>query len=135
MLARIIFTAIDGGLQHKQFALTQRGRYVVGRAEDCDICLFGDLPGVSRHHCVLSVETPTVSVRDLGSCNGTFVNGELIGRRAKSEPADESGFEDAFLDFELNDGDLLRLGHLVLRVEICDPKDVPEPAYSMRGLL
>src|SRR5262249_15881764 len=33
---------------------------------------------VSRHHCVFTVDDFTVRLRDLGSTNGTFVNGERI---------------------------------------------------------
>lgn len=48
----------------------------IGRGEDTDLRLQGD-PKVSRHHCTL-VHEPDGSwmLRDFGSANGTFVNGE-----------------------------------------------------------
>lgn len=49
---------------------------VIGRREDCDLCI--PLMIVSRKHCQLSIEQDTLNVRDLGSRNGTFVNGRQI---------------------------------------------------------
>jgi pSer/pThr/pTyr-binding forkhead associated (FHA) protein len=134
MSARITLTVLRGGLDGMEFVVEQRGRFVVGRAEDCDLCLGGaDLSSVSRHHCVLEVEPPGLSVRDLGSRNGTFVNGEMIGRRTLPTPLDESHMEEGFMAFELNDGDILRLGNLVFRVGIHDSSDVSKPVYSPVG--
>lgn len=49
---------------------------VLGRREDCQIRI--PLANVSRQHCELRVEGNSVLVRDLGSSNGTFVNGQRI---------------------------------------------------------
>ncbi|MCA8997122.1 MAG: FHA domain-containing protein [Planctomycetaceae bacterium] len=53
-----------------------QGRFLVGREEDCDLRPNSDL--VSRHHCVFTVDEFSVRLRDLGSTNGTFVNGERV---------------------------------------------------------
>jgi predicted component of type VI protein secretion system len=55
----------------------QRGKLLVGREEDCQ--LRPDSEFVSRHHCVILLDEYTLRVRDLGSKNGTFVNGHRIG--------------------------------------------------------
>jgi pSer/pThr/pTyr-binding forkhead associated (FHA) protein len=121
MSARIVLAALQEGLDGKEIILEQSGRFVVGRAEDCDLRLTGgDLSSVSRHHCVLEVQPPSISVRDLGSRNGTFINGEMIGRRSLATPLDESHLDEGFVTFELNDGDILQLGTLALRVNILD---------------
>jgi len=67
-------TAIEGPLKGKRFVL--RGQMVIGRSFDADIRV-DDLT-VSRHHCRLSATPDGYSVEDLGSGNGTFVNGERI---------------------------------------------------------
>ncbi|MCE9545336.1 MAG: FHA domain-containing protein [Planctomycetia bacterium] len=51
-------------------------KFFVGRDEDCHLRPQSDM--VSRHHCVLLVEPGYVAVRDFGSKNGTYVNGQKI---------------------------------------------------------
>lgn len=50
------------------------GTVVIGRGKDCDAVLDGEQ--ISRHHAELRVEEGRISVRDLGSRNGVFVNGQ-----------------------------------------------------------
>lgn len=71
---------------------------VVGRSEECNITLKTD--EVSRRHCCLSFADGQLSVRDLGSRNGTLVNG-----------AETSG------NVVLNDGDELQIGPMRFRVQ------------------
>lgn len=78
-------------------ALTVRsGRHTIGRAEDCDLTI--DSTTVSRKHAVLLVRGDTWWVFDLGSTNGTRVN----GKRASELP--------------LARGDRLRIGSVDLLV-------------------
>jgi hypothetical protein len=51
---------------------------MLGRGTDCDLRLVD--PGVSRHHAELRVEDGEVVLVDLGSTNGTFVNGQPVRR-------------------------------------------------------
>jgi predicted component of type VI protein secretion system len=59
---------------------------VVGRKEECDLRL--DHKSVSKLHCVLVKTDGLLLVRDLGSTNGTRVNGQRI-RRAALLPNDQ----------------------------------------------
>lgn len=53
---------------------------VVGRREDCDLRL--EHKSVSKMHCVLVKTDGLLLLRDLGSTNGTRVNGQRVRRAA-----------------------------------------------------
>lgn len=59
---------------------------LIGRQEDCDLCL--DHKSVSKMHCVLVKTDGLLLLRDLGSTNGTRVNGTRV-RRAALLPNDK----------------------------------------------
>jgi serine/threonine-protein kinase len=120
MFDRIILTGTEGALKGQKFVLENGTRCVVGRARDCSIQVPGELCMVSRHHCMIEVDAPHVRVRDLGSLNGTYVNGGTIGRRDRDEPPDEAWWRDD-LGYPLWEGDELRVGSAVLRVEFDPP--------------
>src|SRR5437764_1666009 len=60
-----------------------------GRDEDCDVRL--DHKSVSKLHCVIVKTDGLILLRDLGSTNGTRVNGQRV-RRAALLPNDAVGF-------------------------------------------
>ncbi len=90
---------------------------VVGRHRGCDARV--DSARVSRRHCCLALESDGVLVRDLGSTNGTWINGDRI----------EVG--------ELLPGDELSIAHLRyaldLRGEPHRPGDGRREDSSVRG--
>src|SRR5262245_64531411 len=59
---------------------------LVGRKEDCDLRL--DHKSVSKMHCVIVKTDGLLLLRDLGSTNGTRVNGQRV-RRAALLPNDQ----------------------------------------------
>ncbi len=79
-------------------------QFMIGRAEDCHLKPRSEL--ISRYHCALLVESAYVAVRDLGSKNGVYVNGERIG-----------------VEQELKQGDRLAIGPL--EFEILVQADAP----------
>jgi len=89
---------ISGPFAGQTIPLTQ-GKLVVGRDSDCDVILGGDF--VSSHHCALLLDEWTLRVIDLGSKNGTYVNGDRIGSGAVI----------------LNVGDTVSAGLMSIRVE------------------
>ncbi len=66
------------------------GDLIIGRGRDADIRVQGD--GISRQHAKLKIVADAVALEDLGSTNGSFVNGERVATRT------------------LEDGDKIQLG-------------------------
>ena len=67
-----------------------RGRLVIGRGADCDLVL--DEAEMSRRHAVIENSGDGIYLRDLGSANGTFVNGVQV-RDAVLHPDDQIAFD------------------------------------------
>ncbi len=72
-------------------------KFFIGRADDCHLKPRSDL--VSRHHCAILVEEGFVAVRDFGSRNGTFVNGNRVRAEAVLKNGDKLAVGQ--LEFEL----------------------------------
>ena len=96
-----------GELAHKTFAYAEKARVFIGRQEDCGIVLPEST--VSRYHCVLEILPPVVKLQDFGSLNGTYLNGEMIGKRDKNQPWEQAKDEEHTV-YLLKDGDVLGLG-------------------------
>src|SRR5437868_7055990 len=90
-----------GPLAGREFLFTGRTFCTLGRGPGCLLRLGTDL-AVSRRHCLLDIEPPHVSVFDLGSRNGTFVNGSRLGGRDRATGLVPPG---AALELPLQDGD------------------------------
>lgn len=71
-------SAPDSGAEIRQVDL-EGDAMVIGRSPRGDVVL--DLDGVSRRHAELSRDDEGWWIRDLGSVNGTLVNGERLGER------------------------------------------------------
>ena len=77
----VMFRA-DG--ERKSFSIT-RDVTVMGRREDCDFRI--PLGDISRKHCRIIKEDNTLKIEDLGSSNGTYVNGKRI-HESEVQPGD-----------------------------------------------
>ena len=117
------------GPRSRRFRLVPPGPLVLGRDEGCDVEL--DWPSVSRRHAEVILSEHAVTIRDLGSTNGTEVNGVTVQEQ------------------QLRDGDQVTIGQVLLRfmgqgVQECNHRDLlyqrtkhdsTTTTYSMRHLL
>jgi len=98
------------GGEQKSFSLPD-STTVIGRRHDCDLCI--PLKTVSRRHCQLNQNKETISIRDLGSRSGTFLNGKRIDEAA------------------VKAGDYIRIGPLIFGLQINGrPENIAPPKPS-----
>jgi len=76
---------ISGKYQGGEFPLKMSRQVTIGRSSELDMVLVEDM--VSRKHAKITVGPGKVLIEDLGSTNGTFVNGEKI-RQARLKEGD-----------------------------------------------
>jgi eukaryotic-like serine/threonine-protein kinase len=117
MPAKIVLTITQGQLSGTQYVYEDREVCTIGRHKDCNVRLPSDAAHaqVSRYHCLLDINPPAIRVRDLGSGNGTYVNGQRVGSQQKSANQGADG-----LERDLVDGDLLQIGYTAFEVKIED---------------
>jgi len=122
MPAQITLAVTGGPSVGQQYVFTERTTALIGREEECHIRFPKDKDHqtVSRHHCLLDINPPESSIRDLGSRSGTYLNGQLIGKRDRAQSAQE-GAKLRFAEHSLKHGDEIKLGRIVLRVAIASP--------------
>lgn len=88
---------VVGGKQDGKLIPLNTKKFLIGREQDCHL-----RPGsesVSRHHCAITIDDYTVRVRDLGSSNGTSINGKRIIGVHEANPGD--ALQIGNLDFEI----------------------------------
>jgi hypothetical protein len=100
---------ISGKYQGGEFPLRPNREIIIGRSSDLDMVLVEDM--VSRKHAKIITDDKGVSIQDLGSTNGTFVNGEKIRR------------------VDLKDGDRILIGTSIIKIVAVSPGDA-QPAIS-----
>lgn len=98
--------------------------FLFGRMSDCDVHLPKDL-NISRHQFILEANPPDARVRDLGSRNGTQVNGVKHGGREKGE-SPEDGAKRTYPEVDLKHGDQIRVGKTVFAVHVAMPAECRE---------
>jgi serine/threonine-protein kinase len=90
---------VSGPHTGRAFTFDQHDTFLIGRTETAHFCLPEDRY-FSRHHCLLEIAPPQCFLRDLGSTNGTYVNGMRL------ETA------------HLKSGDRIQGGETIIEVEV-----------------
>lgn len=73
---RFALRFISGKYQGGEYPLAEGQEIVIGRSSELDMVLVEEM--VSRKHARIALSDGTISIEDLGSTNGTFVNGEKV---------------------------------------------------------
>src|SRR5688572_18190235 len=103
---------LAGPYKDRVFTFAQPDTFLIGRTDDSHLCLTQD-KFFSRHHCLLEITPPHCFLRDLGSTNGTFVNGQRVA------------------EANLKSGDQIQGGETILLVEV-SVTESDAPAISSR---
>ncbi len=88
---------VVGGTRTGQTVPISIPQFMIGRADDCHLKPRSEL--ISRYHCAILTDDGYVAVRDLGSKNGVYVNGQRVS-----------------IEQELKNGDQLAIGPLEFEV-------------------
>ena len=104
VLVEIVHVSVSGRIEPKALAI---GEHVLGRDKGCALRVPSSL--VSRRHCAFQVTEAGISIRDLGSSNGTWVNAERIQMT------------------QLRAGDLIAVGPVVFVVRIDGDPETIDP--------
>jgi hypothetical protein len=99
-LSQLALRFISGKYQGGEFPLGENKEIIVGRSSDLDMVLVEDM--VSRRHARIACSDSDITIEDLGSTNGTFVNGEKIKR------------------CDLKEGDRVLIGSSIFKVVYAD---------------
>jgi len=99
--------------QHYAFS----GEAVIGRGEAADVSIPDR--SISRRHALARLEGKTVVLEDLGSANGTSINGKVVRSATRAE-----------------DGDTIRIGAVNLRLHISeDGSEAADPIATPTEIL
>lgn len=96
-----------GPYKGRIFSFTQHDSFLIGRSPEAHLCLPEDR-FFSRNHCLLEMNPPHSHLRDLGSTNGTFLNGQRVKEAA------------------LKNGDRIQCGETILIVEVVVSSNLSE---------
>src|SRR5215472_14339760 len=98
---RINLTVTSGPHTGKVFAFEEHDYFLVGRSKRAHFQLPAKDKYFSRIHFMVEMNPPVCRVMDMGSHNGTYLNGRKVEEAA-----------------DIHDGDRIKAGHTILRVTV-----------------
>jgi serine/threonine-protein kinase len=106
---RITLTVNEGPHQGQAFSFEEHDNFIVGRSNQAHFQLPDKDKYFSRIHFLVEVNPPACRLMDLGSRNGTYVNGQRV------------------TSADLKDGDQIKAGRTVLHVSVQGAETPPPP--------
>jgi len=107
MRSTIKIKATKGPRAGREFSFDTHDMFIFGRSSDCQ-CSIADDAYISSNHFLLEVNPPDCELRDLGSKNGTYVNGMQRGQRERGEAPEMAAARAK--PVEIKHGDIIRAG-------------------------
>ncbi len=112
---QVTLRVVAGPSIGRVFTFDQHDTFLIGRSESAHFCLPHD-KYFSRNHCILEIAPPQIFIRDLGSTNGTFINGIRT----------ESTY--------LHNGDKIQGGETVINVEVTTKQSSPSQPLAIKSI-
>lgn len=103
---RVTLRVLAGPYTGQVFTFDQHDTFLIGRSEQAHLYLPNDR-FFSRNHCLLEIAPPRCFLRDLGSANGTYVNGQRVQERY------------------LQNGDRVQGGQTVMEIDVTTDASAP----------
>ncbi len=94
----VVLKVLEGAKSGAKVAI-KKEQFLIGRSQKCHLCVGST--AVSRKHCVINRHSASVTIKDLGSRNGTLVNDQRITE-----------------EFEISSGDEIVVGPLRFQITI-----------------
>jgi pSer/pThr/pTyr-binding forkhead associated (FHA) protein len=122
MNATFKLEVITGPHRGQRFFIRSRNCYTLGRDPGCFVRLSGEERDrrISRVHCQIRVDGASIWVEDLGSRNGTYINGHEVPRNSQQF---NNGSTERICDPEsgvLTNGDVLTVGGTSLQLDLVE---------------
>ena len=129
MVAMMILRALTGNLRGQEFKFRAPACCMLGRSLNCQLRLPHDVR-VSRQHCLVELDGAGAWVQDLGSLNGTHLNGVKIGQRQNKRESDATLAVPPRQ--RLRDGDGLQVGDNLFAVVLSGSLEHVAPGEGQR---
>jgi hypothetical protein len=117
---KVIIDVTSATRKKRVFSYEDHDTFVVGRMNDCHVCIEDD-GYLSRQHFILEVNPPNARLQDLGSLNGTYVNGKKYGGRDITESPEEAKAKYKFPWIDLKNGDVIKTGDTQFNIIVQAP--------------
>ena len=123
---------ISGKYQGGELPLHPGREIIIGRSSDLDMVLVEDM--VSRKHAKITTSAEQIHIQDLGSTNGTFVNGEKI-KKSQLQEGDRILIGTSIIKLVTSNQNTTDADQVVVGKEPASPKRTVAATRAMAGTI